>query len=153
METACWFHSYFWHFFQRHALIQSFTIKSKTRTQHNLTLGTVHRVNWHELFSINGFIWWIWPFFFILVNYLWTDCDHTNKLGNYSRRFSILKQYFMSRPLANLLFRLIIHTTTGVSPSVLLKHHLMHPREFHSGSFLWIHIHCKILCVYFYMYD
>lgn len=98
-----------------------FYIKSKTRTQHNLTWGTVQsKLTWAVL-SKWFFLMNMALFFFIVVNYLWTDCDHTNKLDYYSRRFSILKQYFMLRPLANLLFRLIIHTTTGISPVCYLS--------------------------------
>lgn len=67
------------------------------------------------------------PFFFSVVNYLWTDCDHTNKLADYSRRFYILKRYFKLRPLAN--YSLAIHTNYSHCNwhflSVLLKHHLM----------------------------
>lgn len=71
-------------------------------------------------------------FFFLVANYLWTDCDRTNKLADYSRRFYILKHYFKLRPLAN--YSLAIHVNYSHCNwqflSVLLKHHLMWLCEF-----------------------
>lgn len=151
METSCWFHSCFWHYFQRHALIQSFTTKSKTRIQHNLIWGTVYRVNWYELFSVNGFIWWKWLIFFIVVNYLWTDCDHTNRL--LFKKVLHTQTVFQTETSCQLAVHINYSHYNWHFPSVLLKHHLMHPCKFHSRSFLWIHIHCNILCVNFYMYE
>lgn len=92
------------------------------------------------------------PFFFLVVNYLWTDCDRTNKLADYSRRFYMLKHYFKSRPLAN--YSLAIHINYSHCNwhflSVLLNAVVW---IFHSRSFLWIHIHCNILCVNFYLHE
>lgn len=92
-------------------------------------------------------------FFSLVVNYLWTDYDCTNKLADYSKKFYILRHYFKLKPLAS--YSLAIHINYSHCNwhflSVLLKHHLMWLCEiFHSGSFLWIYIHCNILCVNFY---
>lgn len=89
-------------------------------------------------------------FFFLVVNYLWTDCDRTNKLADYSRRFYILKHYFKLRPLAK--YSLAIHINYSHCNwhflSVLLKHHLMRLCEFFIVDCFYESIFTVIYCAW-----
>lgn len=91
------------------------------------------------------------PFFFLAMNYLWTDCDRTNNSADYSRESYMPKRYFKLRPLAN--YSLAIHFNYSHCNwhflSVLFKHRLMRlceyfvVDEFHSFcEYVFTAMHC-----------
>lgn len=114
----------------------------RNSSQNKLTWAVLSK--WFYLINMAPF------FFFLVANYLWTDCDRTNKLADYSRRFYILKHYFKLRPLAN--YSLAIHVNYSHCNwqflSVLLKHHLMWLCEFFIADHFYESIFTVIYCVW-----